>query len=146
MDTKGDVLIIEDFKLGVNALAFALRSRGFRPIHVREVDRLGQLLVSEAKYVAVVLDIMLPPGQRYANRDHDQGTRTGIFVYQDIRALFPSLPILVLTHIADPQILDQIPDSDMATTIEYKNDILPSEVANSIASMVSETNGDMVLA
>jgi len=50
----------------------------------------------------VVLDIMMPPENRYTRPDNPGGLRTGIFLYPDLRNECPNALFVVLTSVANP--------------------------------------------
>lgn len=62
-----------------------------------EVDS-GMAFLENNDVAAVVLDIMMSPGKRYAHLDTRKGKRTGVHLYKELRSLRPDLPILVFTH------------------------------------------------
>ena len=74
-----------------------LQSFGFEVEGVGDVDSaLSDLSATPFPYDAVILDIMMPPGEAYADEDMD--IETGVFLFRDIQKLSPSTPILVFTN------------------------------------------------
>src|SRR5687768_13117941 len=51
---------------------------------------------------AIILDIMMLPGNKYINEDTDDGLQTGILLYKDLRRYYPTVPIIFLTNVSDP--------------------------------------------
>lgn len=52
----------------------------------------------------LVLDIMMPPGERFQLFDTRQGLRTGERFFDQLRALAPTLPVIILTNVSDPRV------------------------------------------
>jgi CheY-like chemotaxis protein len=86
----------------------------------------------------VVLDIMMPPGTRYAHRKTQNGLRSGLFLLEDLRALDPDLPVLVLTNVRDDETLRQF-DSFQSLKIVQKRDSPPFDFVEEIELMLRET-------
>lgn len=89
--------------------AEALREADFE---VTEVigpdDALSELAAEGARFDLVVLDIMMPPGEAYKEVNTLEGLRTGVFLGSTLRERYPNLPVVVLTNLANPQILSQV--------------------------------------
>lgn len=100
------ILMIED---GVRANVFyrkALRESGFDVTQKEAADDAVEYVRDERNQIdLILLDIMMAPG-RYRDRNGiEQGLRTGVFVYEDIRACRPNVPVLVLTNVQDSEAL-----------------------------------------
>jgi CheY-like chemotaxis protein len=98
------VLVIDDNVLPLRMYTLALEQAGLTVKHCRSTDE----ALREAQTVtpaAVVLDIMMPPGTFYQDKDTEDGLKTGIFLYQDLRVRFPYCPFFILTNVTDPELL-----------------------------------------
>ena len=96
------ILLIDEDVEPMKYYVAALRTK-FTVVQVSDPDEAVDYLAdaSKPKPDLIILDIMLPPGKRYLRRaDTERGLRTGILLYQDLHALYPCLPILVLTNLA----------------------------------------------
>ena len=64
------------------------------------VDGIKMLQNSHAKIDAVMLDIMMPPGELFASEDVDDGRITGLRLYEIIRKYY-SGPIILYSNFRD---------------------------------------------
>jgi CheY-like chemotaxis protein len=53
----------------------------------------------------IILDIMMPPGDKYRGENHHDGLRTGFFVLRDLRSCCKDVPVIVLTNVTDRESL-----------------------------------------
>lgn len=52
----------------------------------------------------VILDIMMPHGERFGSEKTNGGLKTGIAFYERIRELAPELPVIIFTNFYDEDI------------------------------------------
>ena len=82
-----------------------------------------------------IIDIMMPIGEQDLDdagfplyQRTSYGLSSGLVVCERVRAAFPDVPILILTSITTPDILENLP-VDEKTQILSKIQVLPSELA-----------------
>jgi DNA-binding response OmpR family regulator len=117
----------------------ALRESGFG---VEQLDTVEAAL----KHIAEVqqspdiyiLDIMMPPGNALTLEEAGYGLTSGVAIYRRLRAKFPRVPVIVLTNISNPKILDLLPFDDF-TTREAKIAVLPLELVDIVKQRIGET-------
>lgn len=137
------ILIIDDEHGPIEYYADALRERGYQVEHLDNVREVEALLVGPSDIDLFVVDIMMPTHglPRYKNTNH--GLATGLEVARAIRAQNPKVPIIMLTAIGTPEILDEIPVDDIMQ-VESKIETLPFELADivdrALASGSKETS------
>ncbi len=71
---------------------------GFNVDVFNNVDECAQFFDDKAALCPAdifVVDVMMPPGTRYANDETHDGLITGLYVARDIRERFPSVPIIL---------------------------------------------------
>ena len=85
---------------------------------------------------AIVLDMMMPPGETYSAASTDDGLITGLRLYQDIREKCgPSLLITVLTNNTN-HFLDEAVARDPAIHIFRKVDVFYDEFCDELFSLL----------
>lgn len=100
------VLLIDDDVLPMEFHVRALRSEGFEVEQRLDPDSALEF-VREAhdRISAVILDIMMRPGESYKDVDTREGLMTGVALYRDLRELCPDVPVVVLTNVANEETL-----------------------------------------
>jgi CheY-like chemotaxis protein len=130
------VLLIDDQASIASYYARVLSLKGFTAIICGSPQSaLAKIKQSSRKPVAIVLDIMMPPGQTYGARETDDGLKTGVLLYRDLRPLCPDVPFFVLTNIGDKDILDNFKNEDNVEVLN-KLDWTPRALADYVAGKV----------
>jgi CheY-like chemotaxis protein len=113
-DNPNLVIVDDDLSPALGYYVTALEERGYAPLIIPTVERARDFFKAEHPQLrAIVLDIMMPPGQLFAHEDHADGTRTGVFLYRKLIEWEYTLrklttPVAVLTNVADEEILGMI--------------------------------------
>ncbi len=116
-----------------------MRHRGIDVIKVTRVtDVLHEIEKHRSEIKLLVLDIIMPPEDRYSLEETNKGTDTGIRVLQDIREHYKNLPILIVS-IRRTQGLEKIVDEYNVADILEKP-VSASHVATTIKRIVGESN------
>jgi len=105
---KKRVLLIEDDKFLLEQLQIALEDYEIIPAYSAV---LGMELVNKMELDAVLLDIMMPPPDDIDPEIVGYGRTTGVEICRKIRNLKPNLPIIILSVVRDPGILQRINES-----------------------------------
>ena len=97
---KKRILMIDDDKLPMQYYIRSLEKNGFEVKYfVRPDDAFAYLDKEHPLLDAAILDIMLPPGEKYKDKETNQGLKAGIFVLRDLRDYedYSSTPVIILT-------------------------------------------------
>jgi CheY-like chemotaxis protein len=80
----------------------------------------------------VILDIMMPGGERFYSKDLDpMGLKSGFYFYQEVRKKYPNLDIRFFTNVTDLEMEKLIRD-DPSAKIYYKDVLLPFELTKEL--------------
>lgn len=103
------ILLIDDEKAPMKYYIRALRQKNFDVKQCfKPEDAFQYLENSKSPPLVTILDIMMLPGEKYANEDTDDGLKTGLFVLRDLQKMYPTMPIIVLTNVNDSDTLNFI--------------------------------------
>ena len=108
------ILIIDDEKMPLIVHHNVLRSEGYTVQQISGLDAIDEaynLLVRQEseQFDLLIIDIMMPEGDTYKDRDTDRGHNTGILLYQDLRKKYPRKPMIIYTNILDEGVAGLIP-------------------------------------
>ena len=84
---------------------------------------------------AIILDIMLPPGKAYEDKDTNEGLRTGVLLLPDLRRHCPGVPVVVLTNVKNPDTLREFKEGPLLKLIK-KTECPPFELVAVVEKMV----------
>jgi CheY-like chemotaxis protein len=116
------ILIVDDETIQASFYELALRSRGYQVQRARDVEVALEAARTWQPNV-IILDIMMPPGKRYADREHFSGLRTGVFLISDLLKAVPGVIIVVSTVVKNPETLDMarqlLPEGQITLKAEY---------------------------
>lgn len=102
---KKRILFIEDEKFFLEQLQMALIDYEITPAYSASS---GMELIQSRDFDAVLLDIMMPPPSDVDPEFVDYGRSTGVELCRQIRSIKPDIPIVALTVVRDPGILEKI--------------------------------------
>jgi CheY-like chemotaxis protein len=138
---KATVLLVDDNKLPMIYYVNELEQQGFQVKHFFEPDSALDFVKKErAGIVAILLDIMMPPGKKYQRQDTYEGLRTGVLLYPDLRRLCPTVPVIVLTNVSDQETLGQFREGSLLKVVQ-KLDYPPFELALLVGEMIQQAGG-----
>lgn len=133
---KPTILIVDDDNLVVKFYTRALEEEGFKVRQTYDPDETLKLIEKEKPDLsAIILDIMMPPGETYSDEDTQEGLRTGTFLYNDLKAYYPNVPVVVLTNVTDQETIRQFPN-EPRLRIANKLDYTPFELAELTTKMI----------
>jgi CheY-like chemotaxis protein len=116
-----------------------MRHRGIDVIKVTRVaEVLKEIEKHQSEIKLLVLDIIMPPEDKYSLEETNRGTDTGIRVLQDIRERYKTLPILIVS-IRRTQGLEKIGEEYGVADILEKP-VSAHQVANTIKRIVAGSN------
>ena len=105
---KKRVLFIEDERFFLEQLQMALTDYEITPAYSAVK---GMELIQDGDFDAVLLDIMMSPSEDMDPEFVDYGRSTGVEICRRIKNLKPELPVIALTVVRDPGILDRIKEA-----------------------------------
>src|SRR5262249_24741430 len=131
------ILMIDDEPRGISSYKEELEFSGYPVVYHRKVDEALKALDEGRQEVElVILDIMMPPGQTFANDEGAQrGLRTGVRVYDVLREWLPDCPVIILTHVTDPRVVQRFRGEKRCWYLQ-KTDYLPFQLAEVVADVL----------
>jgi len=123
------VLLVDDEELAMSYYVRALKRKGFEVKQCYDPDE--ALLLVEKDHpdlAAISVDIMMPSGRRYSDRETNQGLRSGILLYHELRRHYPETPVVILTHVSTQETLDEFPPA-LSVKVLQKLDMPPADFA-----------------
>ena len=142
---KNTVLVVDDDELPMMFYREALKRQGYDVHQCRDPDSTLEFARQKAPAIAaIVLDIMMDPGVVYSNQNTNQGLRTGVLLYRDLRQVCPDVPVVVLTNVVDTETLREF-EGQQAVRVIQKIDCPPLEFASLLSSMISDTHASSSL-
>ena len=80
----------------------------------------------------ILLDIMMPPGERYRHGRCQNGVETGVLLARTITAEYADLPIVVLTQLGSSDIHDKMRHIGQVKDVIFKLDCTPFQLVEKI--------------
>jgi CheY-like chemotaxis protein len=135
------ILFIDDEQRYISPFVEELKLRLGPERQVRLVTDVGEALSiigNEIRTIElVVLDIMMPPGKHFDLDEAGGGLRTGTLVYGKIREQAPTLPVIILTNVADPSLAVRFRGENKCWYLR-KADFFPHEFGEACSQILSE--------
>ena len=96
--SKKTVLVVDDERVYIQSFLQLLRIEGFEVIAAQTAASALELLEQHHPHVdAVVLDVMMPPGELFSAEESDNGRITGLLMGRVMKDKYPDLPIVGLS-------------------------------------------------
>lgn len=111
---KKRILFIEDERFFLEQLQMALTEYEITPAYSAVK---GMELIQDGDFDAVLLDIMMSPSEDMDPEFVDYGRSTGVEICRRIKNLKPELPVIALTVVRDPGILERIKEAGAARVL-----------------------------
>lgn len=128
---KPFVLLVDEDDDLMKLYRRAFRNSGFEIMQATGLNLLFEYLeLVERLPDLIILDLMMPPGERYGLRESEKGLRTGELVYRDLRQLYPAVPIIFLTNIRELADLEDIAASDPNVFVTRKLEYTPFKLVD----------------
>jgi len=121
---KKKVLFIEDEEFLLEQLQIALGDYDIIPASSAQK---GMEFIQKTQFDAVLLDIMMPPSDDMDPELVGYGRSTGVEICRRIKNENPDIPIVVLSVVRDPKILNRIKDAGVDEIINKP--VLPGKVS-----------------
>lgn len=130
------IIFLDDEERRISPYVEVCQFAGFDVELIDDVDEAWQRLLGSEPVDALLLDVMMPPGSLYSQRPETlQGIRTGLLLYNEVRRIRPTLPIVVLTQSKDREI-DAALRGDRWAVVARKQDLLPDELPNLLSELL----------
>ena len=129
------IIFIDDEHSPIDYYIDALVTHGHQVDGIDTVERLFTHLDAAKPADIYVVDIMMPTHGHPRLEEAADGLASGIVLHREIRRAFPEVPIIVLTSIANPDILKGL-RLEINTRLKSKIDTLPFELAEEIESLL----------
>jgi CheY-like chemotaxis protein len=129
------LLIIDDETYPLHVYMRALEREGFSVEHSADIDD-ALCHAAKTQYDVILLDIMMSPGQRYANADHQEGLRTGTLAYSDLTRVSPNARIIVVTNVTDADVRNELCEMSPKPMIVNKVDYPPIQLIQLIRDIL----------
>lgn len=148
--SKGLVVFIDDEDSQTGPMNFyedALAAEGYEVERIRELPTaLDYIRITDDKPVLWMVDVMMPvlidtlevDGERLINAA-SRGLASGRVLYRQIRKRFTQAPVILLTNVTTPQILESLEaEMDERAVCEAKIAVLPSDLVVLVNSMTEQ--------
>jgi len=126
------ILFVDDESRHMNSYAQDLTEAGYEIVFQRNVDQALEYLTEHVTEIKLlILDIMMPPGKTFKDADTDEGRRTGVQFYERVREKMPELPVIILTNVADDELMDKFREDENCRYFQKKH-YLPFEIVQEV--------------
>jgi DNA-binding NtrC family response regulator len=132
------ILFIDDEKREMESFVIELKLSGFDVNFIKNVDDAWNYLTSNPEEVKLmILDIMMPAGNKFKDDDIHNGLRTGVRFFDEMRVQFPNLPIIIFTNVSDPNVVKKFEHENMCRYFSKPN-LLPDQLVDEIKSFLGK--------
>lgn len=131
------IALIDDELVAMRIYRLELELEGYEVLQYKSVDEIEPLISTEKNEPIdlFIIDIVLPSGSVYSDKNPDLGLRTGLFLAQDIRKKYIDIPIILFTNwqFEDLQKAAKRLSIRLGNCIFlYKHDYLPFELVDMV--------------
>jgi len=99
------ILVVDDEAGIAEPLAAALLDQGYRVLTAANGEE-GLTIARREKIELAIVDVMMPPGLRLTGVTSRE--RTGVYVIQQLRSLYPKLPVFCLSVRIDEETVSAV--------------------------------------
>jgi DNA-binding response OmpR family regulator len=136
---KKRILMIDDDRLPMQYYIRSLEKNNFEVMYFVRPDDAFEYIDREQPHIdGIILDIMLPPGEKYKDEETNKGLKTGFFVLKDLRNYQPysNIPVVILTNVRNPKTLAEFTESSLIK-IAFKPDYSPKKLVHLLEEMLN---------
>ena len=131
------VLLVDDNRLPMQYYVKALQQKGFTVKQCYKPDSALEFVEERASdFISIILDIMMPPGKIYKDKDTNEGLITGMLLLKTLREKLASIPIIILTNVKNPRMPDEFREDPLVCVMQ-KKDCPPFELVELVREMLS---------
>lgn len=132
------ILLVDDEKLPMAYYVKALVNKGFEVKQFLSPDSAFEFINKvKPKIDAIIIDIMIFPGEKYKDVDTQEGLITGTFLYKDLERIYPNVPVIVLTNVTNEETLDKLNENELLKVVQ-KLDYPPFAFADLVNEMINK--------
>ena len=135
-------LIVDDEHLAMRGYVNELKAAAFDVKQCFDPDKsLKYVRDHYFSIIAIVLDIMLPAGERFRNENTMNGLITGLHLYRDLKSRCPRVPFLFLTNVPNDvlsDILDRFDDVPREMVV-HKMECKPAELVRMLRNLLQKS-------
>lgn len=130
------VAFVDDEHGPIDYYLDALKAKGHQVQRLDTVEDLFAHLAENKPADIYVVDILMPTHGHPQLKEASDGLATGIVLHREIRRAFQDVPIIMLTSISNPDVLEGL-TLEANTRVESKIDTLPFELADIVDSALN---------
>src|SRR5690242_19172073 len=116
------ILFVDDERRHISSYVTELEELGYIVICENSVDQALHFLdKNRSNLKLLILDIMMPQGKSFKRMDTEEGRRTGIYLFEQVKERAPELCVIVLTNVADVELMDRLREEDNCWYFQKKD-------------------------
>jgi len=117
-----------------------LSSEGIEVKGIQDVaDVMPFLRQQHASVAAIVLDVLMPPLDTYSLEETNDGTATGLRLLEDIRAILPDVPVVIVSVKPKTEALEWI--ARFKVSAYLTKPVLATDIARAVKESISKRPG-----
>ena len=137
------ILFIDDESRHMGSYRDELKLSGCEVVFESDTDGAWEFFEKNTHRIElIILDIMMPPGKSFEDADTEEGRRTGVHFYHRVRERAPELPVIILTNVADDDLMDSFRDDENCWYFE-KMRYMPFEIAREVKRILAPMEIDI---
>lgn len=131
------ILLVDDEVRYTDVIVTELEGAGYEVCAHRNIDTALKFFEEHLGQIELlILDIFMPWGASFTMEETEYGMRTGVRFYERVREKEAVLPVIVLTHAADPM-LRKFFNGESNCWYRQKLDLMPFELAYLIKEILT---------
>jgi CheY-like chemotaxis protein len=131
------ILIVDNEELQMQYYINVLEMGGFKVFHCLKADLIVKM-VNKTNPDLIILDMMMPPGRKYKQLNHNNGLWTGRLVLEDLMKSNPDKNIIIFSQIPRSALNEWIPNDKVSFV--SKLDYSPSQLLSFVQNIFPELN------
>lgn len=112
-----------------------LNECGYDVVKARGPDESLTILSSHSPFKAIILDVMMPPGNAFRSVETLDGILTGVKLAERIREDDRNVPIILLTNVEPTQAIADLLRRSIVQAYCYKPDTTPGELVQRLRDL-----------
>ena len=134
------ILFVEDEGSRVENDIEELRFCGYEVHLVTSVDQAIKFLEGRRSEIdGVICDVMMPHDRHFSAKETRDGLRTGVKLFEWVRARWPELPFVIFTNVLSEGLRSRFEDEPSCLYIE-KRDFLGNDFIEQVQSLIPLPN------
>lgn len=131
------ILFIDNEEARTRPWVDELREDGLEVWFISSADAALTALRAADPASCVVLDVMIPADGEVPDRETAYGTRTGIWLLEELRKCHDQVPVVVLTNVDDPGVKETV--NSLGARYRQKRKCGPTALLNLVRSLLDGT-------